>query len=47
MNKQKILGWNHCIKTLYDNKILSHKGLVKVWQVTTPKEKQDEYFNKK
>lgn len=46
MNKQRILGWNDCIKTLHDNGILSAKDLVKVWEVTTPKEKQEEYFKK-
>jgi hypothetical protein len=34
MNIDEINGWNTCIRTLYDNKILSSADLVKVWEAT-------------
>jgi hypothetical protein len=46
MNKQRIIGWNSCINVLFENKIIDSKDLVKIWQVTTSKEKQEEYFKK-
>jgi hypothetical protein len=46
MNIDRINGWNECIDVLYKNGIIDSKDLVKIWQVTTPKQKQEEYFKK-
>jgi hypothetical protein len=40
----KIDGWNECIDVLFNNGIIDSKDLVRIWQVTTPKQKQYEYF---